>query len=174
MIQFPINNNIQTFCIQCLIYIILLFHSRCNLHLSSFFHYRFLASLLPVSSVQQRVYTKDDSKSNINRDGETITITPSKTIDIFCSDTRYNKRWYRVSGQNESSITKLSQTTNVPDVYAINTEARGKLTLQLRPFQSTHAGEYECRFTRDGRTLTPLSVFLSKLGLHRNYSSLAI
>ena len=158
---------------QCLIYIILLFHSRCNLHLSSFFHYHFLASVLHVSSAQQRVYTKDDSGSNVNRDGETITIAPSQTFDIFCSDTQYNKRWYRVSGQNERSITRLWQETTSPDVYAINT--RGNvMTLQFRPFQSTHAGEYECRFTRDGRTLTPLSVFLSKLGLHRNYSSLAI
>ena len=114
------------------------------------------------SDIQRRVYIKDGSRPNVNRDGETITIDPSQTFDIFCSGTRYAKYWYRGSGQTESPITRLKQTTTSPDVYAINTESY-VLTLQFRPFQSTHAGEYECRFTSGGRTLTPLSVFLSKL-----------
>ena len=109
------------------------------------------------------MYTEDDSGSNVNRSGETITITPAQTYDIYCAGDQYNKRWYRVIDQSEISITRLSQTTDTPDVYAINTQSH-VLTLQFRPFQSTHAGEYECGFTsHDGRTLTPLSVFLSKL-----------
>ena len=102
-----------------------------------------------------------DSDQTVNHDGETITITPSRTFDIFCSDARYAKQWYRVRGQNKSSITRLWQETTSPDAYAINTEGY-VMTLQFRPFQSTHAGEYECGFTSSGQTLTPLSVFLSK------------
>ena len=115
------------------------------------------------SDVQRRVYINGDSGQNvILTDGETVTLNPSQTYDILCSDTRYAKHWYRVSGQTESSITRLSKKTTSPDVYAINTEGYA-LTLQFRPFQSTHAGEYECRFTRSGEsTLTPQSVFLSK------------
>ena len=132
----------------------------------SHFQYFVLAFAQHVSSrsaVQRRVYIKGDSDQTVNRDGETITITPSRTFDIYCSDTRYIWQWYRVSGQSESSIIRLSQTATSPDVYAINTHGH-VLTLQFRPFQSTHAGEYECRFTsHDGHTLTPLSVFLSKL-----------
>ena len=107
---------------------------------------------------------KGDTRSNVNRDGANITIIPSQTFDIFCSDTRYAKQWYRVSGQSGSLITRLWQETTSPDVYAINTDGY-VLTLQFRPFQSTHAGEYECRFTSSGHTLSPLSVFLSKLEL---------
>ena len=101
----------------------------------------------------------------MNRDGETIQIDPAQTYAIYCAGDQYNKRWYRVIDQSESSITRLWQETTSPDVYAINT-AGNTVTLQFRPFQSTHAGEYECRFTsHDGHTLTPLSVFLSKLWL---------
>ena len=108
-----------------------------------------------------------DSGPNVNlTDGETIEITPSQTYNIYCSDTQYRKRWYRINAQGDSSITRLSSTTDTPDVYAINTHGY-VLTLQFRPFQSTHAGEYECRFTsHDGHTLSPLSVFLSKLQVH--------
>ena len=108
------------------------------------------------------MYTGDDSGLNVNRNGETITITPAQTYDIYCAGDQYNKRWYRVIDQSERSITRLSQETNSPDVYAINT-AGYTLTLKFRPFHSTHAGEYECGFTSRGHTLTPLSVFLSKL-----------
>ena len=111
------------------------------------------------------MYTEDDSGLNVNRDGETITITPAQTYAIFCAGDHYNKRWYRVIDQSESSITRLARENNLPDVYAINTHGN-TLTLQFRPFQSTHAGEYECAFTSNGRTLTPLSIFLSKLKLH--------
>ena len=111
------------------------------------------------------MYTKDDSGSNVNRDGETIIIDPSQTFDILCSDPSYGKTWYKVIDQSESSIPKLGRETTSPDVYAFNTRGYA-LTLQFRPFQSTHAGEYECRFTGHGRTLTPLSVFLSKLELN--------
>ena len=122
-----------------------------------------LASTPHVSSAQPRVYIKGDSNQIVMLDGDTITITPSRTFDIFCSDTRYGKHWYRVSGQTASSITRLWAETTSPDVYGINTEGY-VMTLQFRPFRSTHAGEYECRFTSiDGQTLTPLSVFLSKL-----------
>ena len=114
------------------------------------------------ADVQRRVYINGDSgQSVILTDGETITITPSQTYDIFCSGSQYAKHWYRESDSSKSSITRLSQTTTSPDVYAINTHGY-VLTLQFRPFQSTHAGEYECGFTRSGQTLTPLSVFLSK------------
>ena len=107
---------------------------------------------------------KGDTEPNVNRDGEVIIITPAQTYEIFCSDTQYAKHWYRVIDQSERSITRLSQENNLPDVYAINTEGY-VLTLQFRPFRSTHAGEYECRFTSNGHTLTPLSVYLGKLGL---------
>ena len=112
------------------------------------------------------MYTEDDSGSNVNRDGETITIAPAQTYAIFCAGDHYNKRWYRVIDQSESSIARLWRETTSPDVYAINT-AGNTLTLQFRPFQSTHAGEYACAFTsHDEHVLTPLSVFLSKLKLH--------
>ena len=126
-----------------------------------------LASAPHVSSdVLPAVYTEDHSGPIVNQNGKTITIAPAQTYTIFCAGDHYNKRWYRIADQTVSSITKLSREATSPDVYAINT-AGNTLTLQFRPFQSTHAGEYECRFTsNDGRTLTPLSVFLSKLKLY--------
>ena len=130
-----------------------------------FFHglFAFLAFAPRVySNVQPAVYTKNDSVPSVNRDGETITITPSQTYDIYCAGDQYNKHWYTVNDPSESSVIRLSRETTSPDVYAINTYGN-VLTLQFRPFQSTHAGEYECRFTSRGHTLTPLSVFLSKL-----------
>ena len=111
------------------------------------------------------MYIKGDSRPNVNRDGETIAITPSQTYEIFCDGEQYAKHWYKVNDESESSITRLSRETNSPDVYAINTRSF-LVTLQFKPFQTTHAGEYECRFSSNGNTQTTLSVFISKLKLH--------
>ena len=95
--------------------------------------------------------------------GVTLTITPSKTYDIVCSDTRCVKDWYRV--HNDRSISRYGEYTNKgsrPDVYATNTGGHA-LTLHFDSFQSTDSGEYECRLRSDG--LPTLSVFLSKLQL---------
>ena len=93
--------------------------------------------------------------------GATLTITPSKTYDILCSDTRYVKDWYRVRG--DSSISRYGEYTNkggTPDVYATNPGGHA-LALHFESFQSTDIGEYECRLRLSG--LPTLSVFLSKL-----------
>ena len=88
-------------------------------------------------------------------------ITPSKTYDIVCSDTRYVKDWYRIH-INDSSISRYweyARKRSTPDVYATNTGGHA-LTLHFESFQSTDSGEYECRLRSDG--LPTLSVFLSK------------
>ena len=122
-----------------------------------------LPAFIPhVSSAQRRVFIKGDSGESNLSDGATITIIPALTYDIFCFGSE-NKHWYRAGEQ--SAITRLRQETNSPDVYVINT-LDNTLTLRFRPFQSTHAGEYECGFTGRGYTLAPLSVFLSKLKLY--------
>ena len=121
------------------------------------------ASAVQISSADPSLFIINDSGQDDLFDGETLTITPSQPFDIFCSGDLYNKQWYRVDKQ--FSISRLRQETTSPDVYAINTHGN-TLTLQFRPFQSTHAGEYECGFTSGGHTLTPISIFLSKLKLH--------
>ena len=92
--------------------------------------------------------------------GATLTITPSRTYDIVCSDT-HAKNWYRV--RDESSISRSGQyTESLPGVYATTTGGNA-LTLHVESFCSTDIGEYECRLSPDGLNLPPVSVFLSKL-----------
>ena len=93
--------------------------------------------------------------------GATLTITPSKTYNIWCSDTRYVKDWYRVDTHGDSSISRRGEYRgSTPDVYATNTGGHA-LALHFKSFQSTDRGEYECRLRSGG--LPTLSVFLSKL-----------
>ena len=92
--------------------------------------------------------------------GATLTITPSKTYDIWCSDTHV-KDWYRV--RDNSSISRYGEYTNegsTPDVYATNPGGHA-LALHFKSFQSTDSGEYGCRLRSSG--LPTLSVFLSEL-----------
>ena len=93
--------------------------------------------------------------------GATLAITPSKTYDIVCSDTRYVKDWYKVN-INDSSISRYREYAkkgSTPDVYATNTRGHA-LTLHFESFQTTDGGEYECRLRSGG--LPTQSVFLSK------------
>ena len=97
--------------------------------------------------------------------GATLTITPSKTYDILCSDTHV-KDWYRVGTHGDSSISRYGEYINegsTPDVYATNTGGHA-LALHFDSFQSTDSGEYECRLRPSvGLTLPTVSLFLSKL-----------
>ena len=114
------------------------------------------------SVVEQRVYTSDRLEGTVDlENGATLTITPSRTFDILCSDARYVKDWYRV--RDDSSISRYGEYTNegsTPDVYATNPGGHA-LSLHFKSFQSTDSGEYECRLRSGG--LPTQSVFLSKL-----------
>ena len=100
--------------------------------------------------------------------GATLIITPSKTYNILCSDTRFVKDWYRVDAHGDSSISRYGEYINegsTPDVYATNTRGHA-LTLHIKSFQSTDSGEYECRLQSSvhmGLNLPIVSLFLSKL-----------
>ena len=113
------------------------------------------------AAVEQRIYIIDASEGTVDLDnGATLTITPSKTYDIWCSDTSYVKDWHRVLTQSASSISRYWYRETLPDVYATNPGGYA-LALHFKSFQSTDSGEYECRLRPSG--LPTLSVFLSKL-----------
>ena len=119
----------------------------------------------PLPEVEQRLYTYDTSEGEVHlKNGATLTITPSKTYDIWCSDANYVKDWYRV--RDDSSISRYGEYTNegsTPDVYATNPGGHA-LALHFKSFQSTDSGEYECRLRpRFGPSLPTVSLFLSKL-----------
>ena len=115
------------------------------------------------SVVEPRLYTNDASEGEVDlENGATLTITPSKTYDIVCSETNLVKDWYRV--RDDSSISRYGEYTktgSTPDVYATNTGGHA-ISLHFESFQSTDSGEYECRL-RSANGLPTLSVFLSKL-----------
>ena len=117
------------------------------------------------SVVEQRIYTNDASEGEVHlKNGATLTITPSKTYNIWCSDATYVKDWYRVRGGR--SISRYEEYTNVgstPDVYATNPGGHA-LALHFESFKSTDSGEYECRLRPFlGLNLPTVSLFLSKL-----------
>ena len=119
----------------------------------------------PTPEVEQRLYTSDASEREVNlENGATLTITPSKTYDIWCSDANYVKDWYRV--RDGRSISRYGEYTNkgsTPDVYATNPGGYA-LALHFESFQLADSGEYECRLQpRFGPNLPTVSLFLSKL-----------
>ena len=124
------------------------------------------------SVVEQRIYyTKFNDASEHEVDlvnGATLTLTPSKTYDILCSDTRYVKQWYKVDTQGASMISRYAEYTKLnegstPEVYATNPGGHA-LTLHFESFQSTDSGEYECRLRSSADPNLPtMSLFLSKL-----------
>jgi hypothetical protein len=113
--------------------------------------------------LEQRIYTLDVSEGEVDlKNGATLTITPSKTYNILCSDTRYVKHWYMVDTHGDSLISRRGEYRgSIPGVYATNTRDHA-LTLHFESFQSTDSGEYECRLQSSvGLTLPIVSLFLT-------------
>ena len=118
-----------------------------------------LASVRSQSVPEPRL--ADATSPGSNLDGSTITVNPSSSYDVYCYYQRIAKNWYR-SG---TSVSRDTDRTQGPNVYASRTVASGTETLALRfkSFRPSDIGEYECRYTtRFGQTPSTLSIYLSE------------
>ena len=118
-------------------------------------------SFSSISSASVHSQPRLNDATNSSLDGSTITITPSSTYKVYCyTSDIIQKDWYKINGGSSTFIMKDPQS--VPDHGYATRSASGTLGLHFEPFRTNDIGEYQCRYTSSGQSLTTLTIHLSE------------